>query len=123
MDYPGDTQRRAGVFNTLKYRIELSMFTYPVPTSQKTVRLDYKGQQPVYHTTLKINYGIFLHCINQMLCGNVPATCSENGMKTTKTVSVSTILRFLTLTEAASTVITALCRLNPIVSVAYELHF
>jgi len=92
MDYTGDTQTRAGVFNTLKYRIELSMFTYPVPTSEKTLRLDYKGQQPVYHTTLKINCGIFLHCINQMLCGNVPAACSENGMKTTKTVSVSTIL-------------------------------
>jgi hypothetical protein len=123
MDYPGDTQTRAVVFNTLKYGVELSIFTYPVPTSEKTLLLDYKGQQPVYHTTLKISCDISLHCINQMLCGNITAACSENDMKPTKTVSVSTIMRFLTLTEAVSTVTTVVWRFNPLLSVTYELHF
>ena len=123
MDYPGDTQTTAVVFNTLKYGVELSIFTYSVPTSEKTLRLNYKGQQPMYHTTLKINHDISLPCINQVLCGNVTAACSENDMKPTKTVSVSTILRFLTLTEAVSTVTTVLCRLNHFVSVSYELRF
>ena len=61
--------------------------------------------------------------VNQMLCGNVTAACSKNYMKTTKTVSVSTTLRFLTLTEEASTVTTVLYRLTPLLSVTYELHF
>jgi len=71
----------------------------------------------------QINCDISFHCVNQMLCGNITAACSENGMKPTKTVSGSTILRFLTLTEAVSTVTTVLYRLNPFLSVTYELHF
>ena len=62
MDYPADTQTRALVFNTLKYGAELSIFTYPVTTSEKTLRLNYKGQQPVYHTTQnKLRYFPSLH--------------------------------------------------------------
>ena len=71
MNYPGDTQTRAVVFNTIKYWFELSIFTYQVPISQKTLRLDYKSQRPVHHTFLKVNCDISLHWINQMLCGNV----------------------------------------------------
>lgn len=66
----------------------------------------------MYHTTLKINGNTSLHCINQMLGGNVTAACSENDTKPTKTVSGSAILRFLTLTEAVSTITIVLYRLT-----------
>jgi len=117
MDYPADIQIRALVFDTLKYGAELSIFTYPVTTSEKTLRLNYKGEQPTYHTTFRIKCDISLHCINQMLCGNVTAACLENDTESTKTVSVNTTMRLLTLTEAVSTVTTVLYRLNHCLSV------
>jgi hypothetical protein len=77
----------------------------------------------MYHATLKLNCDISFHCINQMLCGNVTTACSENDMKPVKTAFVSKILRFLTLTVAVCTVTIVLYRLNPFLSITYELHF